>query len=96
MVEPAADLAAVAAIASSFKEIPLSGKEIIFGEVGLGGEIRAVAHVELRINEAKKLGFERVILPKNNLKGLEEKSKKAGISLIGVSSVKEALDIILG
>ncbi|MCP4649155.1 MAG: DNA repair protein RadA [PVC group bacterium] len=94
IVEPAADLAVICAIASGFREKDISSGDVVFGEVGLGGEIRAVAQAHLRINEAKKLGFKRVILPKNNLNNLEEKFKKSGITLIGVSTVKEALDII--
>jgi DNA repair protein RadA/Sms len=94
VVEPAADLAVVAAIASSFKEKPISGGDIIFGEVGLGGEIRAVSHAVQRINEAKKLGFKRVILPRNNLKLAEETVKKTTMTLAGVATVTEALETI--
>ncbi|MBU1042838.1 MAG: DNA repair protein RadA [Candidatus Omnitrophica bacterium] len=94
IVEPAADLAAIVAVASGFREKPISAGDVIFGEVGLGGEIRAVSNPELRIKEAKKLGFKRVILPQSNLKNLSLNNKKNEIELIGVSSVKEALDII--
>ncbi|MBI4846760.1 MAG: DNA repair protein RadA [Candidatus Omnitrophica bacterium] len=96
IVEPAADLAAVAAIASSFKEVCISEKDVIFGEVGLGGEIRAVSHAELRIREAKKMGFTRIILPKNNLRILEKNSKIKEVALIGVESVCQALEVIFG
>lgn len=94
IVEPAADLAIIAAIASSFKEKPLSGGDVILGEVGLGGEVRAVTHVDMRIKEAMKLGFKRVFLPQKNFKMEMEKTKKTNISLIGVESVKEALELI--
>jgi len=95
IVEPAADLAVVAAVASSFKEKDISASDVMLGEVGLGGEIRAVSGADLRINEAKKLGFKRVIISNNNLKGLGEKFKKKGLEIIGVSNIKEALGIIL-
>ncbi len=95
IVEPAADLAVASAIASSFKERPISFSDVIFGEVGLGGEIRAVTRVQLRINEAKKLGFKRVILPNNNLKNFEKKIEKSELMLIGVSTLEEALDAVL-
>jgi len=94
VVEPAADLAAIAAVASSFKETAVSADDIIFGEVGLGGEIRAVTQADARINEAKKLGFRRIILPAANLKALEEKGGEKDITLVGVSTVRQALDTI--
>ncbi|MFH1061533.1 MAG: DNA repair protein RadA [Candidatus Omnitrophota bacterium] len=96
IVEPAADLAAIVAVASGFREKPVAASDVIFGEVGLGGEIRAVSNPELRIKEAKKLGFKRVILPQSNVKNLSLNNKKAEIELIGVSSVKEVLDLIFG
>jgi len=95
IVEPAADLAVVSAVASSFKEKDISASDVMLGEVGLGGEIRAVSGADVRINEAKKLGFKRVIISNNNLKGLGEKFKKKGLEIIGVSNIKEALGIIL-
>jgi len=96
VVEPAVDLAAVAAIASSLKEKPIAGGDIIFGEVGLGGEVRAVSHAVQRINEAKKLGFQRIILPRNNLKLAQEALKKTTITLLGVSTVTEAMEAVFG
>ena len=96
IVEPAADLAVVSAIASSFRECFIDAGDVVFGEIGLGGEIRAVSQGHLRINEAKKLGFKRVIMPKNNVKALGSNSKITGIEIVGVATVKEALDIIIG
>jgi len=66
--EPAADLAVCCAIASSFQDKPPSEGFVVIGEVGLGGEIRSVNQIEKRIQEAKKLGFKKIILPKNNFK----------------------------
>lgn len=94
IVEPAGDLAAIIAVASGFREKPIAASDVIFGEVGLGGEIRAVSNPELRIKEAKKLGFKRVIMPQSNLKNLSLNNKKAEIEIIGVSSIKEVLEII--
>jgi len=95
VVEPAADLAAIAAIFSSFREKPLQSTDVIFGEVGLGGEIRAVTQADLRIREVEKLGFKRVIMPASNLKTLGGRSKKSILEIIGVSTVKQTLDLIL-
>jgi DNA repair protein RadA/Sms len=94
IVEPAADLAAVVAVASGFREKPISAQIVIFGEVGLGGEIRAVSNPDLRIKEAQKLGFQRIILPQNNLNNLSPGIKKTGIELIGVNTVSQALEAV--
>lgn len=89
--EPALDLGIVMAIVSSYKNRNIDDKTIIFGEVGLSGEVRSVNMGEQRVLEAKKLGFTTCILPKVSLKGLK---KIEGIRLIGVSNVKEAIDLI--
>ncbi|MDH4227871.1 MAG: DNA repair protein RadA [Deltaproteobacteria bacterium] len=91
--EPAADLAVLAAIVSNFKEVPIDPRTVVFGEVGLAGEVRGVTRADSRIKEAEKLGFERCILPKDNLKGLDKGFKKAHT---GVAHIKEALDAIFG
>jgi DNA repair protein RadA/Sms len=66
---------------------------VVLGEVGLAGEMRSISQALLRINEAEKLGFKHCVLPRNNYKNLEY--KKGNLELIPVSSLKEALDIIL-
>lgn len=91
--EPAADLGIVAAISSSFRDKEIDEGTVIIGEVGLAGEVRAVNFAEKRVNEAAKLGFSRCIIPENNLKRLGDKS---GIEVVGVSSVNDMLDIIMG
>lgn len=91
MNEPAIDLGMVLAILSSYKDKPISDDVICFGEVGLSGEVRAVNMVEQRINEAVKLGFSTCILPKVSLKGLKNTD---GIRLIGIESVREALELL--
>ena len=90
MNEPAMDLAIVLAIASSLHNIPIDDHVIAMGEVGLSGEVRAINYVEQRVNEAIKMGFSTIILPKVSMSKL---TKKSGINLIGVSNVKEAIDI---
>ncbi|MCT4566519.1 MAG: DNA repair protein RadA [Maledivibacter sp.] len=91
--EPAVDLAIVAAIASSFRNKIIDPHTIIFGEVGLTGEVRSVNHAEKRIVEAVKMGFKTCVIPKGNLSGLPELKD---IEIIGVDNVYEALDMILG
>lgn len=92
MNEPAIDLGIVLALISSYKEKAIDEKTICFGEVGLSGEVRAVSMAEQRVQEAKKLGFETCILPEVCLDGLKSIS---GIKLIGVRTVKDAMDCIL-
>ena len=84
MNEPAADLGIVMAIASSYKNQPIAEDTIVFGEVGLSGEVRAVTMPEQRIAEAKKLGFKTCLLPEVCLKSV---GKVEGIELIGIKSV---------
>lgn len=64
IAEPAADLAVAAALISASSGVPLPANSVIFGEIGLGGEVRNVPHAELRVREAAKLGFTKVVLPK--------------------------------
>jgi DNA repair protein RadA/Sms len=87
--DPAADLAAVAALASSFRDRALPPRTLVLGEVGLAGEVRAVSQPEIRLAEAARLGFERAILPAANARHAEA---PAGIVLDGVETVAEALD----
>ncbi|WP_242847776.1 DNA repair protein RadA [Fervidicella metallireducens] len=91
--EPACDLGIACAIASSFRNLPIDSKTILIGEVGLTGEIRGVNLIEKRILEAKKLGFSKCIIPKENSKGIEN---IADINIIPVENIYEALDEVLG
>jgi len=86
--EPAVDLGVAASLVSNFMDRPVDSATVIFGEVGLAGEVRAISSVEPRIKEAAKLGFKRCICPKDNAKGL---AKTPGMTLTGVSTVKEAI-----
>ena len=92
MNEPALDLAILAAIVSSVKDKPIDEKTIIFGEVGLSGEIRSVSMAAQRVREAARLGFERCILPKSSIAKL---SLDDSIKCIGVASIGEMINEIL-
>ncbi len=92
IAEPSLDLGICLALVSSFKNKPISGDVIAFGEVGLSGEVRSVNMGDARVSEAVKLGFKTCIVPK----ALESKLKKSfkGVEIIGVSSVVDAMKII--
>ncbi len=92
MNEPAIDLGIVLAIASSYKEVPIPEKTICFGEVGLSGEVRAVSMASQRVQEAKKLGFTECILPRVCV---NDSLPRNGITIVGVSNVREAIEHIL-
>jgi DNA repair protein RadA/Sms len=80
------------AIVSSFLNKPVEPDVVVFGEVGLAGEIRGVSQVELRLKEAEKLGFKKCVLPKINLERL--KPPESSISLVGVSSIESAIEAL--
>jgi len=92
ITEPAADLAVCSAIASSLTEKVIENQTIIIGEVGLGGEIRSVGHVEKRIQEAEKLGFKYAIIPSGNKKELKS---SGGISVKIYDNLDEVVKSIL-
>lgn len=91
MNEPAIDLGIVMALVSSYKNRPVDEKMIVFGEVGLSGEVRAVSMPEQRVAEAKKLGFDTCVIPAvslDSVKGIK------GIKVIGVKTVNDAMNLI--
>jgi DNA repair protein RadA/Sms len=90
IVEPAIDLGILLAIASSFSNRALPSDLVILGEVGLGGEVRAVSRIETRLKEAIHMGFRKCILPKRNLKGLSIGLLEK-IELVGIDLVDEAI-----
>jgi DNA repair protein RadA/Sms len=90
--EPAADLAVATAIASSFRNKPVSADLVLVGEVGLSGELRSVGHVEARLNESAKLGFKRCVLPRSIQRAVGE---DAPLELMGARSVTEAVEMAL-
>ena len=89
--EPAVDLGIVLAILSSYKDAVISDRTIVFGEVGLSGEVRSVPMAKQRVMEAKKLGFDTVILPQASMKGI---GTVEGIRLFGVKNVKELYTLL--
>ena len=88
--EPAADLGIALAVASSYKNVPISKDLVAIGEIGLTGEVRSVSSVEKRIKEAEKLGFKTCIVPENSKKQFKIETK---INIIGVKDVREALKV---
>ena len=91
--EPAIDLAIAVAIASSYRDKGTRPTDAFVGEVGLTGEIRRVSRIEQRVAEATKLGFKRILVPKNNLAGW---NPPQDIDVVGVTTLGEALKIALG
>jgi DNA repair protein RadA/Sms len=91
--EPAIDLAVAVAVASSYKELPTDARECFIGEIGLTGEIRRVTRIEQRLNEAAKLGFQKVYAPKNSISGIEIPES---IKVIGVTTLMECLKLVFG
>ena len=89
--EPSLDLGIVMAILSSFRNVPIDGHLVAFGEVGLSGEVRAVSMARLRLQEAAKMGFHTCVLPAASLRDLRVPD---GIQAIGVKSIKEAEELI--
>ncbi len=91
--DPAADLACVAALASSFRDRALDPATVVLGEVGLAGEVRAVSQADARLTEAARLGFSRAVLPAGNARHAEVPK---GLTLESVESVAEALEVLTG
>ncbi len=89
--EPAIDLGIISTTASSFLDTPIPRNTVTFGEVGLSGQIRGVSQTELRLKEAVKLGFSRCLVAKKSLKSLKG---KIDMELIGVSSVRDLLEVL--
>jgi len=75
--------------------VPINPATVIFGEVGLAGEVRLVNQVEKRIQEVLKMGFKRSIIPKSNLKNLNNFTSKKDLEIIGVKTVQEAINLAL-
>ena len=91
--EPAADLAVAMALYSGLCDKVIPEDIAVFGEVGLGGEIRAVSHTRERVREAARLGFSKCIIPKQAFRALS-KSDAAGIQIIGVNTLEQAFRAI--
>lgn len=92
VVETSVDLGVLLAIASSYRSIALNPDMVVIGEIGLGGEVRSVPKIELRLREAIRMGFFKAICPKKSLKGIS-KDLKSKIELFGVDNVREAANV---
>ena len=91
--EPSIDMGIIIAVASSFRNIPIPEDVVVTGEVGLTGEVRAVSFIEKRIAECKKLGFKKVVIPRNNYDAVKDVK---GIDIIPVDNLRQAINIALG
>jgi DNA repair protein RadA/Sms len=91
--EPSVDLGIIAAVGSSFWNIPIPEDTVVVGEVGLTGEVRAISHADTRIAEILKMGFTRCLLPKTSLKQMVQKD---GLQIMGIRTVSEAMEILFG
>ncbi len=89
--EPAADLAVAAALLSSYMDRPVPARTLVFGEVGLAGEVRRVSRAEARINEAARLGFHRIIAPASNA---EASSPATDVAVRGISHIKDLIPLL--
>lgn len=93
VTEPAADLALVAAISGSYKNMPVEDKTLIFGEVGLTGEVRAVTRADKRVQEAYKFGFTNCVIPQANLKQNPFSDNK-NMRVYGISNIAEMMELL--
>ena len=91
--EPAVDLGIATSITSSLRDTPVDPLAVAVGEIGLGGEIRTIGRIERRVQEAMKLGFKRIVVPENNVKGAKGNGT---IEVIGVDRIEKAMEVLLG
>jgi DNA repair protein RadA/Sms len=92
IIEPAVDLGIISTIASSLRDIPIDPTTFVFGEVGLSGEIRAIAQAEVRIKEASKIGFKKAVMPFGNAGKMKN---IFGLEIVGVKDVESTLEAVL-
>ncbi|MEN6315918.1 MAG: DNA repair protein RadA [Clostridiaceae bacterium] len=93
--EPACDLGIAAAVASSFRNVPVNAGTVLVGEVGLTGEVRAVGQIDKRISEAARLGFKNIIIPEDNMKLARQIKLTGNTEIKPVSNIQDALSVIL-
>jgi DNA repair protein RadA/Sms len=93
LIEPAVDLGIITAVVSSLRDIPVDPHLFVFGEAGLSGEIRAVAHAETRLKEASKIGFRHAVIPAGNAEKMRD---SFGLKITGVKNVEECIETIFG
>lgn len=92
--EPASDLSVALSLVSSLKDAVVRDDVLAFGEIGLAGEVRSVSHCEQRVKEAARLGFKKVIIPKDNLKSLS-KETLASTEIVGVKFISQAFEAVI-
>lgn len=92
MTEPAIDLGLILALVSSYKDICIDSRTIVFGEVGLSGEIRSISMAQQRVQEAKKLGFDTILMPKASMKSLTGTQE---IKIVGLETVRDAVNYLI-
>ena len=92
MDEPGADLPVILAVASSYRDKPISDELVAIGEVGLTGEIRSVSHMNQRLGEVARLGFKKCIIPKG---GSEKLEIPDGLDVYRVKNIREAIEVSL-
>ncbi|MCX7984436.1 MAG: DNA repair protein RadA [Bacteroidetes bacterium] len=92
IIEPAVDLGVAVSIASSLRDVPVDSTSVAVGELGLSGEIRTISHIEKRIQEAAKLGFKKIVVPQNNMRGLKQ---NGDIEIVPVERIERAIEILL-
>jgi len=93
LIEPAVDLGIITAVVSSLKDIAVNPHLFVFGEVGLSGEIRAVAQAETRLKEASKIGFTHAVIPAGNAEKMRD---NFGLQITGVRNVEECIETVFG
>ncbi len=93
VLETAVDLPVLLSITSSFRDVPIDSKTVVFGEVGLTGEIRLVSQIDVRLKEAQKIGFKRAVVP---VEALNRVGSSLNIELVGVRDISEALEVSFG
>jgi len=94
VIEPAADLAVAAAIASGIKNTPLASGIVCAGEIGLSGELRAIRDGERRIREAAHLGFNTILMPEANTTEIKSATRKLPLKVVGSKTLQDALDYL--
>jgi DNA repair protein RadA/Sms len=91
VIEPAMDLAIASAVASSFMDRAVADRTLVFGEIGLTGEVRAVGNADIRIAEAAKMGFDRCVMPESNLRRL---GRHKSMAVSGIKTLAEAMEVL--
>jgi DNA repair protein RadA/Sms len=90
--EPAVDLGMAMSVVSSLRNVPVDATTVVVGEIGLGGEVRTISQIDKRVAEASKLGFKRMLIPRNNLKAMP---RNGDVALVEVDTIDQAIDMLV-